>query len=128
MYKNSVSSIPMFLEIKGKFRINCVLKRHLSPKTVGEIFRSVPIKANLHKFGSVGIYFEAQVTSGLERPKKEFRSGDIAFHPVGNHIYLFYKDFVHNTPMTPIGKIISSVDQLSKSEIGDEISLYSEIG
>ena len=92
MNDNSVSSVPIVLEIKGKFQIKCVLKRHLSPKTVGMISRSIPLKGNVHKFSRYGIYFEVQITSGSERPKKEFKRGDIAFYPVGNYICFFYGD------------------------------------
>ena len=128
MDSNSVSNVSLVLEIKGKFRVNCELKRHLSPKTVGIISRSIPIKGNVHKFSSGGIYFEAQITSGVERAKKEFKRGDIAFFPVGNCICFFYQDTIHGKSMTPIGKIKTGVDELIQASVGDEILLYADIG
>jgi len=125
---NSVSAVPVILEIKEKFQIKCELKRHLSPKTVGMINRSIPLKGNVHKFGTFGIYFEVQITSGVERPKKEFKRGDIAFYPVGNCICFFYADSRQNKSMTPIGKILTSVDELTKAVIGDEILFYGDAG
>ena len=128
MSVNSTSNISLILEIKGKFRINCELKRHLSPKTVGMINRSTPLKGNVHKLGTVGVYFEAQIISGVERPKKEFKRGDIAFYPVGNYICFFYENSIHGKPMTPIGKIVSDIEKLKQIKSGDLLSLYSEIG
>ena len=97
------------LEIKGKFRVNCELKRHLSPKTVGMISRSMPHKGNVHKFGSSGIYFEIQITSGVERPRNEFKRGDIAFYPVGNCIGFFYVDTKYGKSKNQICKILKIV-------------------
>jgi len=39
---NSVSKIKLILEINGNKKATCDLKRHLSPKTVGIITRSLP--------------------------------------------------------------------------------------
>ena len=128
MSGNSVSAVPVILEIKEKFQIKCELKRHLSPKTVGMINRSIPLKGNVHKFGTFGIYFEVQITSGVERPKKEFKRGDIAFYPVGNCISFFYENSVHGKPMTPIGKIITDIDELIQANVGDEILFYGDTG
>jgi len=125
---NSASNISLILEIKGKFRINCELKRHLSPKTVGMINRSTPLKGNVHKLGTVGVYFEAQIISGVERPKKEFKRGDIAFYPVGNYICFFYENSIHGKPMTPIGKIVTGIDELTQANVGDEILFYDDTG
>ena len=128
MSTNSVSSIPTVLEIKGKFRANCELKRHLSPKTVGIINRSIPLKGNVHKFNLRAIYFEVNINSGIERSKKEFKKGDIAFYPVGNCICFFYEDFVYSKSMTPIGKIVTNIDELSSATVGDEILFYGDTG
>jgi len=105
-----------------------MLKRHLSPKTVGLITRLVPLKGNVHKFSNTGIYFEAQITSGVERPKKEFKKGDIAFYPVGNCICFFYNDSKQAKVMTPIGKMVTGVDDLLQANIGDEILFYVDTG
>ena len=116
------------LEIKGKFRVNCELKRHLSPKTVGMISRSIPLKGNVHRFGASGIYFGIQITSGVERPRNEFKRGDIAFYPVGNCICFFYNDSKQAKVMTPIGKMVTGVDDLLQANIGDEILFYVDTG
>jgi len=118
----------LILEIKGKFQVNCELKRHLSPKTVGIISRSLPLTGNVHKFGMSGIYCIVQITSGVERPKNKFKKGDIAFYPVGNYVCFFYEDTKTGKPMTPIGRIVTDVDSLKQATTGDEILFYDDIG
>ena len=128
MSDNSVSTIPITLEIKGKFSLNCELKRHLSPKTVGMIRRSIPLKGNVHKFSNVAIYFETKIASGVEREKKEFKKGDIAFYPVANCILFFHENSIQSRPMTPIGKILTGINELTKATVGDEIVFHDDIG
>ncbi len=124
MSVGSVSTAKMILEIKGKFTMECELKRHLSPKTVGIIMRSIPLDGNAHLIGSNIVYFESKVNSGVERQKKEFKKGDIAFTPAGSNICIFVNDTITSKPMTPIGKILSNVEQLKDVTSGDVISLY----
>ena len=128
MSAGSVSSSTMVLEIKGKSKMNCELKRHLSPKTVGIILRSIPLDGNAHLMGQNIVYFETKVNSGVERQKKEFKKGDIAFTPVGSSICLFTADVITSKPMTPIGKILTNVDSLKDVKSGDVISLYQLTG
>jgi hypothetical protein len=124
MSAGTVSTTKMILEIKGKAKMECELKRHLSPKTVGIIMRSIPLDGNAHFMGQSIIYFETKVNSGVERQKKEFKKGDIAFTPVGSSICLFVSDVVTSKSMTPIGKILTNVDSLKDVKSGDVISLY----
>ena len=124
MSVGSVSTAKMILEIKGKFTMECELKRHLSPKTVGIIMRSIPLDGNAHLIGSNIVYFETKVNSGVERQKKEFKKGDIAFTPSGSNICIFVNDTITSKPMTPIGKILTNIEQLKSVNSGDVISLY----
>ncbi|WP_245871669.1 cyclophilin-like fold protein [Candidatus Nitrosotenuis aquarius] len=124
MSAGTVSTTRMILEIRGKSKLDCELKRHLSPKTVGIIMRSLPLDGNAHFMGQNIVYFETKVNSGIERQKKEFKKGDIAFTPAGSSICLFVSDVVTSKPLTPIGKILTNVDALKDVTSGDVISLY----
>ncbi|NDB51252.1 MAG: hypothetical protein EB161_03685 [Nitrosopumilaceae archaeon] len=104
--------------------MECELKRHLSPKTVGIIMRSIPLDGNAHFIGQSIIYFETKVNSGVERQKKEFKKGDIAFTPAGSSICIFAGDTITSKPMTPIGKILTNVDSIKDVKAGDVLSLY----
>jgi hypothetical protein len=126
MSSDSVSIINIFLEIKGKARISCQLKRHLSPRTIGLITRSMPIHDNVHRMNKSVVYIKTNIDSGMERKKTDFKKGDIAYFPTGGCICFFLNDVLDGQPMTPIGKLLSSVENLKDVKTGDILTLYSE--
>ena len=128
MSAGSVSSFQLIIEIKGKSKLTCELKRHLSPKTVSSILRSLPLDGNAHFIGQNIVYFETTINSGVERQRKEFKKGDIAFSPAGGSICFFLSDVVLTKSMTPIGKITSETDSLNDVKAGDVIALYQAVG
>ena len=128
MVINSVSVVNLVLEINGKSKLFCQLKRHLSPKTVGLISRSLPIQSNAHKMGNSVIYIETTIGSGIERQRSEFKKGDIAFMPYEGSICFFFADSSNVKPMSLIGKIADKIDVLKEIKSSDIISLYSETG
>lgn len=122
----SVSKKRLILEIRGKAKIHCDLKRHLSPRTVGTIMRSLPLEGHAHLLGKNIAYFETSLDSGLERSRKEFTKGDVAFLPSSGSICFFIADAEIGKPMTPIGKLIDNVATLNDVKPGDVFSLYEE--
>ncbi len=126
MSVGSVSSSHLIVEVKGKSKMTCELKRHLSPKTVGAILRSLPLEGNVHFLGQNIVYFETVINSGVERQRKEFKKGDIAFLPAGGSICFFVSDVISSKAMTPIGKLLSDVDMLSAVKPGDVIVVYQQ--
>lgn len=120
----SVSKSVVTLEIPGKFKIKCELKRHLSPSLVGTINRSLPVSGTIHMLGTSGVYVESNIESGGERTRKEFKKGDIAFLSVGHAFCFFHKDTKVGKDLTPIGKILDNSQELLKAESGDEVSIY----
>lgn len=117
----------MILEIKGKAKIQCDLKRHLSPRTVGTIMRSLPLEGHAHKLGKNIAYFETSVDSGVERSRTEFKKGDVAFLSSSGSICFFIGDSIPGKTMTPIG-VIQSTDELMDLKPGDVFLLYEEAG
>ena len=128
MSSTSVSKKQLVLEIKDKAKIPCDLKRHLSPRTVGTIMRSLPLEGHAHLMGKNIAYFETSIDSGIERPRKEFKKGDIAFASSSGSICFFIADSVSGKTMTPIGKLVKNVDALMDLKPGDVFSLYEDTG
>ena len=124
----SVSKSHVILEITGKFKIKCELKRHLSPSLVGIINRSLPVTGTIHKLGTSGVYVESHIESGGGRTRKEFKKGDIAFLSVGHAFCFFHTDAKVGKDLIPIGKILDDPHELIKAESGDEVSIYCDIG
>jgi hypothetical protein len=124
----SVSKLHVILEITGKFKINCELKRHLSPSLVGIINRSLPVTGTIHMLGNGGVYVESSIESGGERTRREFKKGEIAFLSVGHAFCFFHNDVKVGKDLIPIGKILDDANILLKAESGDEVSIYCDDG
>ncbi len=122
----SVSRKQLILEIRGKAKISCDLKRHLSPRTVGTIMRSLPLEGNAHLLGQSILYFETAVDSGIERPRSEFKKGDVAFLPSSGSICFFINSVASGKTMTPIGKLTNNIDALKDVKSGDVFCIYEE--
>lgn len=127
MSADSVSKKHLILEIRGKAKIQCDLKRHLSPKTVGTIMRSLPLEGHAHMLGKSIAYFETTIDSGIERSRTEFKKGDVAFLSSTGSICFFIEDSEPGKTMTPIGKL-ENVENLKNLKPGDVFSLYEETG
>ena len=123
MYPGTVSKIDIVLEVNGRERIKCQLKRHLSPMTVGLITRMLPLEGNVHQMGRSIMYFETGINSGIERKRTDFKKGDIAFLPTEGSICFYMDDISDGKPMTIIGKIIDDIEKLSGIKPGDILSL-----
>ena len=126
MPTDSVSIINIILDINNKAKISCQLKRHLSPRTVGLIARSMPIYDNVHRMNKSVVYIKTNINSGMERKKTDFKKGDIAYFPTGGSICFFLTDVLDGQPMTPIGKLLSNIENLEDVKTGDVLRLYSE--
>ena len=123
---SSVSRKQLILEISGKVKLSCDLKRHLSPRTVGTIMRSLPLEGNSHLLGKSIVYFETEVDSGIERAKSEFKKGDVAFLPSTGSFCFFVGNVESAKKMTPIGKFTDVDDELKNVKPGDVIRLYED--
>ena len=123
---DSVSRKQIILEIQGKSKIPCDLKRHLSPRTVGTIMRSLPLEGHAHLLGKSILYFETTIDSGIERARTEFKKGDVAYLPSSGSICFFIADVVSGKTMTPIGKLIDNIDALKDVKSGDVFCIYEE--
>ena len=129
IYQLSISSVSqkqLILEISGKGKLTCDLKRHLSPRTVGTIMRSLPLEGNSHLLGKSIVYFETNVDSGIERARSEFKKGDIAFLPSTGSFCFFVGNAESVKTMTPIGRFGDDLDELKNVKPGDVLRLYEE--
>ena len=74
------------------------------------------------------LYMETSIESGIERPRREFKKGDVAFLPASGSICFFAKDSEPGKIMTPIGRLSGESDLLYDVKPGDVILLYAETG
>ena len=119
MSAGSVSRIEINVEVKGKSQIKCELKRHLAPKTVGSLSRSLPLEGNAHMMGNIFVYMETKINVGGERQRTKFKKGDVSFMASTGSICFFLDNTDSTKAMTPIGTITSNVDALNSVKPGD---------
>jgi uncharacterized protein len=119
MSAGSVSKQDLVLTLKGKASLNLELKRHLAPKTVGTIMRSIPIEGNAHMIGSSIAFIDTTIRAGGEKLRTQFKKGDIGFLASNSSICFFIDDVSSMKPMTLIGKIISNLESLKDVKPGD---------
>ena len=125
MTSEFISKVNIFLEINGKSRITCQLKRHLSPRTVGLIVRSMPLTGNAHYIGKSILYMPTKINSGIERKKTDFSKGDIAYLPTNGSICFYLDNISNGQTMTPIGQLVSDFQNLKELKLGDILTIYS---
>ena len=119
MSVGSVSKVDVILKIKGKSELMFELKRHLAPKTVGNLTRSLPLEGNAHMMDNSFAYMETQVNTGGEKLRTQFKKGDVAFMAANGSICFFLNDSESTKSMTLIGKITSNIDALNEIKPGD---------
>ena len=123
MDSGTVSKVDAILEINGNAKISCQLKRHLSPITVGQITRMLPLKGNAHQMSQSVVYFETKINSGVERKRTDFKKGDIAFLQTEGCICFYIDGISAGKQMTIIGKMMGDVNKLKTVKPGDVLSL-----
>jgi uncharacterized protein len=123
MSAGSVSRIGAILKIKGKSELFFELKRHLAPKTVGSLIRSMPLEGNAHMMGNSFAYMETQINTGGEKLRTQFKKGDIAFMAANGSVCFFLNDLESSKSMTFIGRITSNIDALNEIKPGDIFSI-----
>lgn len=121
----SVSERLLLLELGGT-RTRCALKRHLSPRTVGAVMRSLPVSGRVRSLGGGVLYLKAGIDSGLERPRSSFCRGDVAFLPSAQSICFFTADAPRAQPMTPLGSLGDGAGLLDSARPGDTARLYED--
>ena len=88
--------------------------------------RSLPLEGHAHLLGQSILYFETLIDSGIERPRSEFKKGDVAFSPSSGSLCFFIKDVSSGKKMTPIGKLNENIDGLNNVTSGDIFCIYEE--
>lgn len=119
----SVSRRGLVLEVGTDRKLGCDLRRHLSPRTVRLITKSLPLRGNAHRMGKNIIYIETAIDSGLERERSEFKRGDVAFLPSTGSVCFFLNDVASTNKMTPIGRLVGDVRLLEDAEPSTPLSI-----
>lgn len=119
---NTVSRIPLILEISNKGVAECEIIRHLCPITAKVILNALPLKDRIHKLQGALVYMETGLIIGAEKQRSRFKSGEMAYLTSNGSVCIFFKD-CPTISMNPIGVITSNLLLLEYAQTGDVIIL-----
>jgi hypothetical protein len=120
---NTVSRIPLFLEISNKGLMECDIVRHLSPCTTKIILKALPLKNRVHKLGENLVYIETGLTIGAEKQRSRFKRGEMAYLTSNGSLCIFVKDSGPMSAMNPIGVVRSNLHLVESAQKGDVMIL-----
>jgi uncharacterized protein len=116
---NTVSRIPLILEISNRGVAECEIIRHLCPITTKLILNGLPLKDRIHKLQGALVYMETRLIIGAEKQRSRFRRGEMAYLTSNGSVCIFVKDCPAISSMNPIGVITSNLGMVESAQTGD---------
>lgn len=120
--QGSLSKISVVVEVVGKGSAEGEVFRHLSPRTLSEVLRRLPLRGRVVRVGDNLVYFPTELQIGLEKPKRSFGEGDIGFMPASGGLCFFLRDAAADRPVNPLGRVTSGLQVLAACGRGDVIA------
>ena len=120
----SVSTIPIIIELNQALKIKGEFKRHLSPLTIKKLLSAFPISGRINSYDGKFVYIQVGLQLGSEKPVNIFKKGDLAFSPLGNFLCILLDDAILNQKLNLLGRVTSdNVGILGSFKVGDYLSL-----
>ena len=110
----------MSVGVRGKARLS--LFRHLAPLTVNAMVRALPLLSRVSlQPAMISLFGDLKV--GVEKPKKSFAKGDVAYLASGGLVCIFVKDALSDRPLNPIGKVEEGIDLFEAMRLGEVVRI-----
>ncbi len=120
----SVSRIPIKIELNQARELQGEFRRHLSPLTIKKLISVLPLFGRINKYDSKFVYIKIELQLGAEKPAGSFKKGDIAFSPMGNFLCIFISDATLEQKLNLLGRVTSdNIDILQSFKVGDYLSI-----
>ena len=122
MSQESITKVPIRFTIENVGEAEGELIRHLAPRTVDAITKSMPIdgRAALWK---EEVYFEVPVKAGDEKAKPTVEKGTIAYWPMGGALCIFFGESQPYSPVNIMGTITKNLDVFAETKSGTRIKV-----
>ena len=116
----SLSRVPVevFVENIGKFEGELI--RFYAPLTVQEIVRMLPIEGAAALW-DYAVYFEIEISRGLEKEVKKVKPGDMLFWPPRSYVLLAFAEAMPAAQMMKIGEFKGDYSKLKEVRSGSKI-------
>lgn len=122
MSQDSITKVPIRFVIENVGEAEGEMIRHLAPRTVDAITKSLPIEGRAALWKEE-IYFEIPVKAGDEKAKPTVEKGTIAYWPMGSALCVFHGDSQPYSPVNIIGKITKNLEAFAGTRSGTRIKV-----
>lgn len=122
MSQESITKVPIRFTIENVGEAEGELIRHLAPRTVDAITKSLPIdgRAALWK---EEVYFEVPVKAGDEKAKPTVEKGTIAYWPMGSALCVFFGESQPYSPVNIMGTVTKNLEIFAETKSGTRIKV-----
>lgn len=122
MTEESITRVPIKFSIEDVGEAEGELIRHLAPRTVDSITKTLPIEGRAALWKEE-VYFEIPIKMGDEKAKPKVEKGTIAYWPMGNSLCIFYGGTQPYSPVNIIGRVTKNLEIFAKTKSGTRIKV-----
>jgi hypothetical protein len=120
MSQESITKVPIKFTIENVGEAEGELIRHLAPRTVDAITKSLPIEGRAALWKEE-VYFEIPVKAGDEKAKPTVEKGTIAYWPMGSALCIFFGESQPYSPVNIMGTITKNLEIVAETKSGTRI-------
>jgi len=122
MSQESITKVPIKFTIENVGEAEGELTRHLAPRTVDAITKSLPIEGRAALWKEE-VYFEVPVKAGDEKAKPTVEKGTIAYWPMGSALCIFFGESQPYSPVNIMGTITRNLEIFAETKSGTRIKV-----
>ncbi len=122
MTEESITRVLIKFSIENVGEAEGELIRHLAPRTVDAITKTLPIEGRMALWKEE-VYFEIPIKMGDEKAKPKVEKGTIAYWPMGNALCVFYGESQPYSPVNIIGKVTKNLEIFADIKSGNRIKV-----
>lgn len=122
MTEESITRVLIKFSIENVGEAEGELIRHLAPRTVDAITKTLPIEGRMALWKEE-VYFEIPIKMGDEKAKPKVEKGAIAYWPMGNALCIFYGESQPYSPVNIIGKVTKNLEIFADIKSGNRIKV-----
>lgn len=122
MTEESITRVLIKFSIENVGEAEGELIRHLAPRTVDAITKTLPIEGRMALWKEE-VYFEIPIKMGDEKAKPKVEKGTIAYWPMGNALCIFYGESQPYSPVNILGKVTKNLEIFADIKSGNRIKV-----
>lgn len=123
----SLSKIRLKLIVRHKGNAEAEVFRHLSPLTISELLRNLPMEGRIFRSNNSFGYINPGFQAGIEKSKHNFKRGEIGYMAFCSSLCFFFKDCQAARPVNPLGKVVSGLETLENTTSGDTLMVERQV-